>query len=128
MSIKMIVDNIGKRDDCGRVITLEQVASAVIDSGWHYSWHWEREDDLVTLKGWQAALDDGQQILDGLEAHAKELRDVLPYIRGEIAAHDEPTEWWINLYSDDGYAYKTEADAKAHAGSDRTVHVREVIE
>jgi len=84
----LIAENVGKPDNYYCPITLERVAAAVIDFSWHYSWHWDRDDTHtwrpLSLRGWQAALADGQSLLDKLEAHAQEIRDVLPLIQAEI--------------------------------------------
>ena len=87
----LIAENVGEYDDLFNRITLERVAAAVIDSSWHYSSHWERDDSLawrpISRKGWEDALQDGRTLLAGLEAHAQRIRDVLPLIEAEIARH-----------------------------------------
>lgn len=88
----LIAENIGKHDDLGHVIDLERVAAAVIDSGWHYSWHWDRDEKRpwrpLSLKGWGQALTDGHSLLAAVEAKAKRLRDVLPLIEAKAEALD----------------------------------------
>ena len=68
---RLTVENIGKHDSYFQPITLERVASAVIDSEWHFSWHWERDRTKtwqpLSLTGWRTALSDGQRLLAGLE-------------------------------------------------------------
>jgi len=85
----LIAENIGKLDDYGHTISLERVAAAAIDSIWHYSWHWERDNmqcwDAVTLRGWQQALENGRERLASLERQAKAISDVLPLIEAQIA-------------------------------------------
>jgi hypothetical protein len=89
----LVAENIGKMDDYGYRIDLRRVAAAVIDSAWHYSWHWDTDDSMswnpISLKGWQTALKDGTSLLEGLEAHAASIRKVLPCIREEIARHEQ---------------------------------------
>jgi len=84
----LIAENVGKLNEFGNTIDLERVAAAVIDSSWHHSWHWKRDDTKawrpVSLEGWRTALADGKSLLAGLETRAKRVREVLPLIEANI--------------------------------------------
>jgi len=87
-SKRLTVANIGTHDSYYRPITLERVAAAVINSDWHYSWHWERDRtktwEPLSLTGWKTAYNDGQRLLTSLVEHANRIREVLPLIEAEI--------------------------------------------
>lgn len=63
---------------------LEKDAPLVIDSAWHYSWHWDRTaNGHISLKGWRQALDDATSLRKTLEAHLERITDV----QWKIAKH-----------------------------------------
>ncbi len=85
----LIAENIGQLDDHGVLISLEEVAAAVISTVAHQaSWRWNRQQNQVwrplSIQGWRQALEDGQDALAKAESHAKQLRALLPLIEAEI--------------------------------------------
>lgn len=58
---------------------IEQKAKAIIDSEWHYSWHWKRDKNGYYLvpEGWEQALKDGTELRDGLQKHVDALNKLL---------------------------------------------------
>jgi hypothetical protein len=64
---------------------LEYELSNIIDSSWHYSWHWPRDQyGYLTLDGWRKALIDGNGLLAHFEQRIAELKKILPLIEEEI--------------------------------------------
>ena len=56
---------------------LEKRAREVIDSYWHYSWHWpQTEHGSLTLAGWRRALKDACALRTDRERHAEKLRKI----------------------------------------------------
>jgi hypothetical protein len=49
-------------DDVMPIDKLDKLASDIIDSSWHYSWHWDR-DYYLTYKGVCQAIKDGKGLL-----------------------------------------------------------------
>lgn len=61
-------------------------AESIINSDWHYSWHWERDQwgNELTLKGWRKALEDGEQMALNEMRHLAALLQLLPRIRSIV--------------------------------------------
>ena len=65
---------------------LEEEMCNVIDSSWHYSWHWPRNQyGGLTLEGLRNARNDAASLLAERERHAKSLREIITRIDSEIA-------------------------------------------
>lgn len=66
---------------------IDQQAKKLIDSEWHYSWHWERSyhgSGSLTDKGWEAALKDGTGLRDSLQNHVDALNKLIPQIESIV--------------------------------------------
>ena len=62
----------------------------IIDSTWHYSWYWEKDNNCyLTLRGLQQAKEDGQHLLAALQSECKEIENALIKIEGEIKKYEE---------------------------------------
>jgi len=67
------------------VAEIEREAAKIINSTWHYSWHWERGQwGRLTLKGWEQALQDGEDLLLSAQNRVTNLERFLPKVRAVI--------------------------------------------
>ena len=67
-------------------MNLENEIYDIIDSSWHFSWHWKKDQyGHLNLEGWQEALRDGKGLLNSFEIRIRELKRVLPLIEAEIS-------------------------------------------
>lgn len=69
---------------------LVEEAPNIIDSSWHFSWHWDRTPvGELTLKGWRQMLADGDSLLAEREGRLAELRAFLGRLRPVVARENE---------------------------------------
>lgn len=67
-------------------MSLEDEAAKVIDTSWHYSWHWERNHTgYLTLKGWETVLENAQSRLANVQGKIRDLENLIPKLEAEIA-------------------------------------------
>lgn len=70
-----------------KICDIEKSAKVLIDSEWHYSWHWERSyngSGSLTSKGWATALKDGIGLRDSLQCHVDRLSELIPQIESIV--------------------------------------------
>lgn len=68
---------------------LQRRAEIVIDSSWHFSWHWEfKETGSLTLEGWRHAKKDGLYLLGSLRRRVAAIEEVLTGIDEVVAQHE----------------------------------------
>ena len=70
-----------------KICDIEKRAKALIDSEWHYSWHWEcsyNGSGSLTSKGWETALKDGIDLRDSLQNHVDALNKIIPQIESIV--------------------------------------------
>jgi hypothetical protein len=77
------------------LLELQAKASTVIDSSWHYAWHWEktRDSGTLTAAGWEKALSDGCKLKAELQLRVQELEEILPKVAAAAAQlrdHEAP--------------------------------------
>lgn len=61
-----------------RIFGLDRRAAEIVDSAWHYSWHWKRNEyGSLTSEGWLEVLRDARDLAAEHERKAKEVRDFI---------------------------------------------------
>jgi len=71
-------------------MSLESEIYDIIDSSWHFSWHWKKDQyGYLTLEGWQESLKDGKGLLSSFEIRIREIKRILPLIEAEISKRAE---------------------------------------
>ena len=71
------------------ISAIRDQATEIVDSGWHYSWHWDRsEGGGLSEKGWQQCLDDAVSLRKSLAEHVAKLDELVPKLRDVIDYYD----------------------------------------
>jgi len=65
--------------------TLDREAGDVIDSSWHFSWHWPRDQyGRLTAEGWEKAKEDASTLRASLGRRVLLLDRIVPRIEAAI--------------------------------------------
>ena len=69
---------------------LQKRAAGIINSSWHFSWHWDKtENGRLTLQGWRDAVDDGLRLRDSLRQEATQIDLMVREITDHILSLQE---------------------------------------
>ena len=74
------------RLDWQEIFTIERSIPHIIDGSWHFSWHWEYDKNgLLTVKGWEQALEDGERLERDLLVKLSAVQGAIADIKRVIA-------------------------------------------